>query len=76
MCNEVFSFKIHKMSKDKGSKDKGSKNQKKAPADPTSGKKKPASAYKSEGKSGYGSKPGPDVFVPKTDAKSDGKRKS
>ncbi|MBK8505390.1 MAG: hypothetical protein IPL46_26245 [Saprospiraceae bacterium] len=64
------------MSKDRGSKDKGSKNQKKAPADPSSGKKKSASAYKSESKNGYGSKPAPDVFVPKSDPKSDGKRKS
>jgi len=64
------------MSKDKGSKDKGSKNQKKAPADKSSGKTKSVSAYKSEGKGGYGIKPALDVFVPKADPKSDGKRKS
>ncbi|MBK7231740.1 MAG: hypothetical protein IPH93_05650 [Saprospiraceae bacterium] len=59
------------MSKDK---DKGSKNQKKAPADKSSGKKV-VSSYKSEGKSGSGSNPSLDVFVPKSDGKSDGKRK-
>ena len=64
------------MSKDRGSKDKGSKNQKKAPADPASGKTKSVSAYKSEGKSGYGSNPALDAFVPKADPKTDGKRKS
>ena len=64
------------MSKDKGSKDKGNKNQKKAPADPDSGKTKSVSAYKSEGKGGYGSKPTLDAFVPKADPKSEGKRKS
>lgn len=61
------------MSKDKGSKDKGNKNQKKAPADKSLGKLKSVSAYKSEGKGGYGS--GPSIVPPKTDAKSDGKRK-
>jgi len=60
------------MSKDK---DKGSKNQKKAPADKSSGKSKVVSSYKSEGKSGSGSNQNLDVFVPKSDGKSDGKRK-
>jgi hypothetical protein len=64
------------MSKDKGGKDKGGKNQKKAPADKSSGKTKVVSAYKSEGKGGSGINPTLDVFVPKTDSKSDGKRKS
>ncbi|MBX2929567.1 MAG: hypothetical protein KF852_17175 [Saprospiraceae bacterium] len=63
------------MSKDKGSKDKGGKNQKKAPADKSSGKVKAVSAYKSEGKGGYGKQASLDVFVPKPDAKSDSKRK-
>jgi hypothetical protein len=74
----VANFILHKfikMSKDKGSKDNGNKNQKKAPADPSIGKKS-VSAYKSEGKGGYGSKPALDVFVPKADPKSEGKRKS
>ena len=63
------------MSRDKGRKDKGRKNQKKAPADKSSGKTKSVSAYKSEGKDGYGSNPSLAVFVPKADPKSDGKRK-
>jgi hypothetical protein len=73
---KFFSINFNEMSKDKGSKDKGGRNHKKAPADPSSGKTKSVSAYKSEGKSGYGSKTELDVFVPKTDPKSDGKRKS
>jgi hypothetical protein len=64
------------MSKDKGSKNKGGKNQKKAPADKSSGKEKHQSAYKSEGKSGYGNPSALDVFVPKPGAKSDAKTKS
>ena len=48
------------------SKDKGSKNVKKAPADKSEGKKKGASDYKSEGKSGNTSKPsGSDSMIPK-----------
>jgi hypothetical protein len=42
------------MSKNQGSKDKGTKNQKKAPADKSSGTPKNKSAYKSEQKSGSG----------------------
>lgn len=48
------------------SKDKGSKNVKKAPADKSLGKKKPASSYKSENKSGQSTV---DSTVPKTDSK-------
>lgn len=48
------------------SKDKGSKNTKKAPADKSLGKKKDASTYKSEGKSGQ---PIPVPTTPKPEAK-------
>ncbi len=58
------------------SKDKGGKNHKKAPADKSTGKAKSVSAYKSEGKTGYGKDPALDVFVPKTTPKMDKKRKS
>ena len=50
------------------SKDKGGKNHKKAPADKSSGKGKAISAYKAEGKRGYG-EPALNVFVPKPDSK-------
>lgn len=77
MCSEnFFTKKPNDMSKDKGSKDKGGKNHKKAPADKSSGKTKQVSAYKSEGKAGFGIKPSLEVFAPKTDSKSDEKRKS
>jgi len=58
------------------SKDKGSKNHKKAPADKTTGKGKAASAYKSEGKSGPDKQTTVEPFIPKTDSKSGGSRKS
>jgi hypothetical protein len=48
------------------SKDKGSKNTKKAPADKSLGKKKDASTYKSEGKSGQ---PIPATATPKPETK-------
>jgi hypothetical protein len=55
------------------SKDKGSKNHKKAPADKTSGKGKPTSDYKSEGKS---KEPNTTAFNPKPDTKGDKPKKS
>jgi len=55
------------------SKDKGSKNHKKAPADKSSGKEKSKSAYKSETKS---SEPALQPFIPKSDSKPGGARKS
>lgn len=56
------------------SKDKGSKNHKKAPADKSTGKAKPESDYKSEGKKGKD--PALDVFVPKPNPKTGGSPKS
>ena len=58
------------------SKDKGSKNIKKAPADKSTGKGKAESAYKSEGKNGAVKQPTQEPFIPKTDPKSGGSRKS
>ncbi len=58
------------------SKDKGSKNHKKAPADKSAGKGKASSAYKSEGKNGPDKQPTLEPFIPKTDSKSGGSRKS
>jgi hypothetical protein len=46
------------------SKDKGQKNQKKVPADKTSGKSKEGSSYKNEGK-GTGKNSVVDTFHPK-----------
>jgi hypothetical protein len=63
------------MSRDKGSKNKGNKNQKKAPADKSTGKAKHVSEYKSEGKSGYGNQAALEVFVPKPGAKPEAKPK-
>ena len=56
------------------SKDKGVKNIKKAPADKTKGKAKVVSAYKSEGKSSYGSDTKLDAFVTKKETKTDSKK--
>lgn len=56
------------------SKDKGVKNVKKAPADKTKGKAKVASAYKSEGKSSYGTDSRLDAFSSKNDNKTDSKK--
>jgi len=50
------------------SKDKGTKNHKKAPADKSLGKSKPASDYKSETKGGI-KQPTTEAFIPKPDAK-------
>jgi hypothetical protein len=58
------------------SKDKGTKNVKKAPADKSLGKGKAVSAYKSEGKSGIDKQPALEAFIPKTDSKNGGARKS
>ncbi len=55
------------------SKDKGTKNHKKAPADKSSGKDKAKSAYKSETKSSESTL---QPFIPKSDSKSGGARKS
>ena len=52
------------------SKDKGSKNVKKAPADKSEGKKKPASDYKTETKS---KQSGNETHIPKNPTKGDGK---
>jgi hypothetical protein len=57
------------------SKDKGSKNHKKAPADRSNGKTK-VSAYKSEGKNELDKGQPLDVFIPKTDAKKKGDKKT
>lgn len=51
------------------SKDKGQKNQKKSPADKTSGKSKVGSSYKNEGKSSD-SNSVVDTFHPKPNGKS------
>jgi hypothetical protein len=51
------------------SKDKGSKNHKKAPADKTSGKLKPKSDYKSEGKSGSAPQTNIEALNPKNNSK-------
>ncbi len=58
------------------SKDKGTKNVKKAPADKSLGKGKALSAYKSEGKSGQGNQASLEAFIPKSDPKAAGNRKS
>jgi hypothetical protein len=58
------------MSRDKGSKNKGAKNQKKAPADKSSGIAKPISSYKSEGKSEIKVKTTSEDTAPKSDSKS------
>lgn len=55
------------------SKDKGSKNKKKAPADKSVGKIKVSSAYQDEGKT---KQPAVEVFTPKPDPKTGGKKKS
>ena len=54
------------------SKDKGSKNTKKAPADKTAGKNKPASDYKAENKN----KQQTEQTTTKPDTKTDGSKKS
>jgi len=58
------------------SKDKGSKNHKKAPADKSPGKGKDLSAYQSENKRGHATPTTLDAFVPKTDTKTSGNKKS
>ena len=58
------------------SKDKGVKNIKKAPADKTKGKGKVVSAYKSEGKSSYGTDSRHDVSTPKSDSKTGNSKNS
>lgn len=58
------------------SKDKGTKNHKKAPADKSSGKGKILSAYKSESKTGDVKQTSLDAFIPKSDARTSGSKKS
>jgi hypothetical protein len=55
------------------SKYKGAKNKKKAPADKSAGKTKTSSAYQDESKN---KQPALEVFTPKPDPKTGGKRKS